>query len=1617
MNRKNTIKSIQCLLIIVSLFFCLPIMADDTDIFVGSPDINNNANSSTRPNVLFIIDNSESMTMKSLDAQGRDTGVTRMAALKSAFSNIVNTVQGANVGLVRFDGGASIMQPITPIDQPMPKSFFSATSEQLTGNDDAQEINGGMDTVNGVIHLGFTKTQDSGGSQYFTQNIQSAINEHSENRVSGKAIASDKMVFDADTIHALRFGLTLPKNANIISASLTFQVAKNFDTDGTAIEIRGQSIDNPAGFSSSDFDLLSRWNGAVTSSPGYWKIGSSTTPAFLIVKGRYMTNDISAVIQQLVNQPDYNPNDAVVLLLKHFSGMEGLEVNRFFTNGQPSAYPINPPNLTITYAESNLTVHPTRVGLRYENVLIPQGATIESAHLLMAAANPNNEDDQLTLDINIEDNTNPAEFSQGNFHMSARAKLAIAPVEWRPAIDWPSKTYMRTPDISALVQELVNKPSWCGNNALALQITPTAKSGMGNRTIYTMENNLPTRLVVKYLPPPKDAPAPANCVNEIINASNYKSAREDLAGVVTLPNMDNRISTLPLVQDNWYGIQFRLDVNQGPNIINAYATIIAFFFNDMIANPGLTADVWGEAADNSAAFDPQQLNNLSSRPRTATQLRWSTPVWSQGSSYTSNDLSAILNEIISRPGWQNGNTLSLLLKVTQAPNIVETNATTTTVKIEANPELGTSEQTMTILGTGERITIYPRFSTANNQFKLTAKVKSGETTSTTIHETIPTIRQELINRVNDLQPLVRTPIVDALYEAQRYFSGQRVTHGKNRVNPDTGLPSSVFRVSHPDSYFGGNRHNPPLNCIAPSDWQCRDEVIAGNPNYKSPIKSNCQANHIVLLTDGDALGNKSIDRIKNLTGATNCDGDASNPNEQCGRTLVEWMANNPAIANWQGSTIHTHTIAYNLQPGPGLEFLKDLSAKGLGTFNTAGSQEELINALTSIFNEINENDVTFTPAAATINQFNRLQHREDMYFSVFKPSTKPRWSGNVKRYALGGQPATLLDKNGRNAIDAETGFFKDNSHSFWSTETDGSRVNAGGSASKLPEPLNRKVLTDLNSNAIYQKQNHIDPSNTDITAAQLDATDDNERAQLLKWIRGMDVLDEDTDNVTNEARLHMGDPLHSAPTTVVYGGSNETPDMSIFFGTNEGFIHAINAQTGVEQFAFMPASLLKNIKPQMLNKPFTPRVYGMDGSPVIWRHETIQDGDIRSSEGDFVYLYMGMRRGGRDYYALDITDRNQPTVLWKIQGGSGDFAALGQSWSTPLKTQVRIANTVKDVLIFGGGFDPNMDGKPDQRIKVSSDGGGNAIYMVDAKTGELLWMASSSTKNNQGLKLDAMQYAIPSNIEVLDINQDGLADQFFVGDLGGQLWRFNIQHGNAIESLVTGGLLANLSDNATGNNRRFFFAPDISFLNINGERKMALAIGSGSLIDPLSKQVNDRFYVLQLPIEAQTSAVITENNLNDLTDRINDADESGAISAAKKDADATMGWYIRMEGTGEKVLAPSITANHQIIFTTYIPDSAINACTVIAGQGRYYVISSSQGKPFHDKNMNNQLDKEDRFSRLKSTVIGAQPKILFSEDQQMTFLVGTEKIEVEMPKHGNFQRSYWYKQTKPQTNQ
>jgi type IV pilus assembly protein PilY1 len=403
-----------------------------------------------------------------------------------------------------------------------------------------------------------------------------------------------------------------------------------------------------------------------------------------------------------------------------------------------------------------------------------------------------------------------------------------------------------------------------------------------------------------------------------------------------------------------------------------------------------------------------------------------------------------------------------------------------------------------------------------------------------------------------------------------------------------------------------------------------------------------------------------------------------------------------------------------------------------------------------------------------------------------------------------------------------------------------------------------------------------------------------EAANTLGWVLG-----------DNSNPNYIGAPLHSRPAVVTYDATDESdPDKEkiVFFGTSQGYLHAIDAKSGKEKFGFIPRELLPTL-PTLANGTRELNgelIYGLDGTPVVAINAE-DPKDIGASATDEVKLFIGMRRGGRQYYALDVTDVDSPALDWVITGGESGFEKLGQTWSTPVRTAVIDENGDRqEVLLFAGGYDPALDETTTRQTSTV----GNAIFMVNAEDGTPFWMAS----NGGGDLTDTrMKYSIPSDITVVDHNRDGVLDYLVVGDTGGQLWRIDFHPNKPKATMAFASVLLEAADGSVAGNRRFFHAPDVSVVNFGAELRLAIGIGSGDRSAPLGTDAADRFYMVfsDFPLSSPTTALATQTP----TDRTTDTGSPGLQS-----------WWLGFPAnSGEKVLSSSITLNNTVIFSTVAP--------------------------------------------------------------------------------------------------
>ncbi len=860
-------------------------------------------------------------------------------------------------------------------------------------------------------------------------------------------------------------------------------------------------------------------------------------------------------------------------------------------------------------------------------------------------------------------------------------------------------------------------------------------------------------------------------------------------------------------------------------------------------------------------------------------------------------------------------------------------------------------------------------------------------------------RDKLRTELNKMQVNGSSPLEESYYEAVMYFKGGEVDYGDRSTSTVREGGSHKLYKSVAASRVGGTM---------------------SSGQYQSPIKNECQKNYIVLLTDGerdfsdDSLNDSQRDKI-----GSDVTGCGVGLFRSCLDKIAHSIGENDQMPDIDGDqVISTFTIGFDdYYPLLNRTAQASMAATGSGERYFAENTETLAASLTSIRDNILdvEDDIVFSAPAVSINSFNRSTHLDHLYFNLFQPKKSPRWAGNLKKYKLkflkdvddvdGDQNSTeflpfIVDARDNVAVEFGEDEFKDDSRSFWTdVDADGEHITKGGTANEFA--LDRKVYTYTgdytNNNGVFKPtapdltltSNAVSKDNEAITVAMLGFDGGAEiqpgilrRDSVLDWAAGIDILDINEDDNTDDARLDMGDPLHSAPALVQYGGSANAPDLVIFSATNDGYLHAFDADDGSEIFSFIPQELLKNLN-TVMNVANGAKAYGLDGDVVAWVNDKpdedgVKDGIINGS--DHVYLYIGMRRGGKNIYSVDVTDRNNPKLRWVIKGGieGSAYAELGQTWSSINIAKIKDGTSEKTVLIFAGGYDTAQD----NAVVRTPDNMGRAVYIADAKTGERLWSAGQGGN----LPLVQMQYSIPARIAQLDMSGDGFIDRLYVSDVGGQIFRFDIDNTNdsPLAASITGGRIANLAaDNSAIDARRFYYPPDISLLAKRGQPAyLAIGIASGFRAHPLNTTIQDRIYLLKdtdVYRKPASYTTLAESDLYDASENLIGGNGSESQNnQAKIDMADKKGWYIKLnngEGEfdndafgGEKGLSEVLFIENMLVVTTFLPDDDTHdqepdSCVYESdvGDGNVYfldVFDASAAFP-HDGD-----DREDRIREL-----------------------------------------------------
>lgn len=561
------------------------------------------------------------------------------------------------------------------------------------------------------------------------------------------------------------------------------------------------------------------------------------------------------------------------------------------------------------------------------------------------------------------------------------------------------------------------------------------------------------------------------------------------------------------------------------------------------------------------------------------------------------------------------------------------------------------------------------------------------------------------------------------------------------------------------------------------------------------------------------------------------------------------------------------------------------------------------------------------------------------------PSFGGRWPGNVAAFALqpgaGGAPPTLVDRDGRPVRDPATGLLAAGIRDLWAAPDAADGALGGGAASRLPLPAARRVYTNLVDGALSDARNAVERGNTGLDGWLREAvTDPAERRAVVDWWRGADAFDADHDGDTTEPLAQLGAPGRGPPVALSYGADGP---RRVFVVTADGALHSLDADDGSEQWAFVPRGLLKRALDLATGVTTPGRLRGIGGEPRLHVHDADHNGRIMRAAGDHAWLAFGIGRGGQAYLGVDVTDADAPVVMWSL--GPGELPGLGLATAAPVIARLPVTGATQNVgrwvAVLAGGSDPAGDS-----TVLPAAAAGNALYVVDAASGVLLWSAGGEPAPGVDLVLTAMREALPAAPRVLDLDGDGAVDHVFAVDAAGGAWRFDFAAGRTRDTLAAGGRHAALGA-ATDPLRRFDVEPDVAFARAaDGRRYLAISFGSGWLARPGTTVAIDRFYSLRdyrlgvLDAAAFGAArPLREADLDDVT----------GVAPAMTASSA--GWFVRLEedGPGERTVGRAVTFGGVVRFATWrpVPAAPTEPCGPPRGRSRLRSLDLLSGRPVH----------------------------------------------------------------------
>ncbi|MBF5005088.1 fimbrial assembly protein [Diaphorobacter sp. NR2-3-3-1] len=409
----------------------------------------------------------------------------------------------------------------------------------------------------------------------------------------------------------------------------------------------------------------------------------------------------------------------------------------------------------------------------------------------------------------------------------------------------------------------------------------------------------------------------------------------------------------------------------------------------------------------------------------------------------------------------------------------------------------------------------------------------------------------------------------------------------------------------------------------------------------------------------------------------------------------------------------------------------------------------------------------------------------------------------------------------------------------------------------------------------------------------------------------------------NGGRYRPGaaDKLEGTTKYEAYLTSQAANTEMIYVGSNDGMLHAFNAGTGKEEFAFVPSSAKTTLSiltsPNYGTAKGLAHRYFVDGTPIVT--------DVYFGNDWHKVLIGNMGAGGRQIFALDVTNPTTPKLLWEF----GEAQSTDMGYAVPQPTVARLNNSAdggsgKWVVLLPNGYQGLSSTAGNANLFVLDIANGNVLRKFDLPGGMTATELTASLPIGNGL----------SSLSAIDNNADGMVDMAYAGDLAGNLWRFDLNSG--APTAWTAQTMFVARDKATAGARQPITAAPYVLKHPTGPGDLVI-VGTGRFLSNADKEstqqqtmygIWDRYSAkgttapATLPSASKTRDDLHQQTFTAIAASTNYKLTGDAVTWYKTGGGTTdddvnsWGWYVDLPRTGEQMVYDMKLYGKSLVFNS-----------------------------------------------------------------------------------------------------